>query len=138
MYQPTIQGGLAARMPKPKTIDLEQVRRMAACGCTDREIAFILGVSENLLRRKARQALDQGRAQLQKSLRRKQLEMARRGSVPMLIWLGKQYLGQRDRQDILQTQRTVEIVEQVVWPEDPQEASQNDPRQGSQDEAHVG
>jgi len=111
---------------------------MAACGCTDREIAFILGVSENLLRRKARQALDQGRAQLQKSLRRKQLEMARRGSVPMLIWLGKQYLGQRDRQDILQTQRTVEIVEQVVWPEDPQEASQNDPRQGSQDEAHVG
>jgi len=125
-------------MPKPKPIDLEQVRRMAACGCTDREIAFILGVSENLLRRKARQALDQGRAQLQKSLRRKQLEMARRGSVPMLIWLGKQYLGQRDRQDILQTQRTVEIVEQVVWPDD-QEA-QNDPRQGSQDapQAHVG
>jgi len=125
-------------MPKPKPIDLEQVRRMAACGCTDREIAYILGVSEALLRRKARQALDQGRAQLQKSLRRKQLEMARRGSVPMLIWLGKQYLGQRDRQDVLQTQRTVEIVEQVVWPEDKQEA--NDPRQGSQDapQAHVG
>jgi len=125
-------------MSKAKPIDLEQVRRMAACGCTDREIAFILGVSEAFLRRKARQALDQGRAQLQKSLRRKQLEMARRGSVPMLIWLGKQYLGQRDRQDVLQTQRTVEIVEQVVWPADPQEA-QNDPRQGCQDaQAHVG
>lgn len=30
------------------------------------------------------------------SLRRKQFEVAMSGSVPMLIWLGKQQLGQRD------------------------------------------
>ena len=30
------------------------------------------------------------------SLRRKQKEVAMNGSVPMLIWLGKQHLGQRD------------------------------------------
>jgi hypothetical protein len=31
------------------------------------------------------------------SLRRWQFKKAQDGSVPMLIWLGKQYLGQRDR-----------------------------------------
>lgn len=34
------------------------------------------------------------------SLRRKQFEKAMTGSVPMLIWLGKQYLGQKDNHTI--------------------------------------
>jgi hypothetical protein len=32
------------------------------------------------------------------SLRRKQMELAMKGNVTMLIWLGKQYLGQADKQ----------------------------------------
>jgi hypothetical protein len=32
-----------------------------------------------------------------KSLRRLQFDSARKGNVTMQIWLGKQYLGQRDR-----------------------------------------
>ena len=34
------------------------------------------------------------------SLRRKQMEVALSGNVSMLIWLGKQHLGQADKQDI--------------------------------------
>jgi hypothetical protein len=38
------------------------------------------------------------------SLRRQQFKMLREGSTAMAIWLGKQYLGQRDR--VEQTLRT--------------------------------
>lgn len=103
-------------MPRRKEIDPKQVERMAACGCTDSEIAYIMQVSEAHLRRHYRAALDQGRANLRRRLRRKQIELARKGSVPMLIWLGKQYLGQSDRQTIQQAQR-VEVVEEVVFPD---------------------
>lgn len=34
------------------------------------------------------------------SLRRKQFEVANGGSVPMLIWLGKQYLNQKDKSEV--------------------------------------
>ena len=33
------------------------------------------------------------------SLRRKQFEVANAGSIPMLIWLGKQQLGQADKSE---------------------------------------
>ena len=33
-------------------------------------------------------------------MRRKQFEVANNGSVPMLIWLGKQYLDQKDKQEV--------------------------------------
>jgi hypothetical protein len=38
----------------------------------------------------------EGRARLCQSLKRKQVELADAGNVTMLIWPGKQYLGQRD------------------------------------------
>lgn len=102
-------------MPRKRIdIDLKQVERLAEIGCTDQEIAHVLGVSEAHIQRRARDALDRGRANLRRSLRRKQLELARKGSVPMLIWLGKQYLGQRDRQDVSYTKEELKVVERIV------------------------
>lgn len=34
------------------------------------------------------------------SLKRKQYDVAMDGSVPLLIWLGKQYLGQKDNHEL--------------------------------------
>ena len=34
------------------------------------------------------------------SLRRKQFETALAGNVTMMVWLGKQYLGQKDKTEI--------------------------------------
>ena len=34
------------------------------------------------------------------ALKKKQFDMAMKGNVPMLIWLGKQYLGQMDKQEV--------------------------------------
>lgn len=42
-------------------------------------------------------AYKKGQAELHKSLRAKQIEMAMAGNVTMQIWLGKQMLGQRDK-----------------------------------------
>ena len=37
---------------------------------------------------------------MKSSLRRFQYTSAKSGSVPMQIWMGKQYLGQRDKNDV--------------------------------------
>ena len=42
---------------------------------------------------------ERGTAAFDLSIRRKQAEVAMAGNVTMLIWLGKQRLGQRDRFD---------------------------------------
>ena len=48
------------------------------------------------------------------SLRRMQFRSAENGNVPMQIWLGKQYLGQRDKQETEQTNTKQPITINVV------------------------
>jgi hypothetical protein len=91
-------GGIVARTPTP--IDKEQVRKLAALGCTIAEIASVIGVSRDTIERRCRSELRTGHEQGNASLRRKQFEIASAGNVTMLIWLGKQRLGQVDRQAI--------------------------------------
>lgn len=80
-----------------KDINPEQVHKLAAIGCTDKEIGEIVGCSHDTLTRRFRDELDAGRANGRASLRRKQWEIALGGNVTMLIWLGKQYLEQSDK-----------------------------------------
>ena len=45
-----------------------------------------------------KELIEHGRAEGKKSLRRKQMEVGlEKGDVRMLIWLGKQYLDQKDQ-----------------------------------------
>lgn len=83
-------------------ISLEKLESLCELGCTNKEIAAHFGVSERLveLRRAKddfRNAIDRGVSRANISLRRKQLELALAGDKTMLIWLGKQRLGQSDR-----------------------------------------
>lgn len=87
---------------KPKAqVDTELVRDYASIGCTIEEIAILCRVSEQTLynREDILNAIKDGRENLKQSLRRMQLESARKGNTTMLIWLGKQLLNQRDRLD---------------------------------------
>src|SRR5438045_3545653 len=79
-------------------IDLEMVERMAARACTHIEIAQVMKVSRTLLTRYKgfQDAYQRGFCMGNQSLRRKQYEVAMGGNVPMLVWLGKQRLGQKD------------------------------------------
>ncbi len=85
----------------PKVIDYALVERLASIQCTQEEIANILEVSTKTLQRDEefcliyKKGLDNGRM----SLRRYQWEAAKKGNTTMLVWLGKQYLGQREPRD---------------------------------------
>ncbi len=99
-------------MPRAKIdIDPEQVESMAAIGCTIDEMATILGCSGRTLQRRFVTPIERGRSRLNRSLRRKQAELALNGNVTMLIWLGKQYLGQRDKAEQTIREEVVTIEE---------------------------
>lgn len=84
-----------------KEIDGEQVRKLAALHCSVEEIGDILGCGRDTIYRHHREDLDQGRAEGKMRLRTMQFKSAQHGSASMLIWLGKQILGQKDQQEIV-------------------------------------
>lgn len=89
--------------------DLRQVEELARIGCIEEDMAAVLGVSVDTLQRRKRDseefcgAIKRGQAATRNSLRRLQLKKALEGNVTMLIWLGKQLLGQSDRQALEHT-----------------------------------
>jgi hypothetical protein len=72
------------------------VFKLAAQGCRDTEIADWFGIDSNTLRYNFSVELIKGRETLKQSLRRKQIEVAMSGNPTMLIFLGKNLLGQSD------------------------------------------
>ena len=93
-----------------KQIDFKLLEELCKIQCTAEEIASVLGVSVDTIDRRLKEQEYQGFAdyykkfsdQGKKSLRRKQMEVALGGNVSMLIWLGKQLLGQSDKQEVRQ------------------------------------
>jgi hypothetical protein len=84
-------------MARPKKeIDEKQVIELAKINCTMGEMAAVLGCSVDTLERRFAEVIKEGREQGKMSLKRKQYEVAMSGNVSMLIWLGKNTLGQRD------------------------------------------
>lgn len=86
----------------PNVVELEQVTELAKIGCTMDELARVLGVADRTIRRwkadpKFLDALELGQATGRMTLRRMQWTEAQLGNATMLIWLGKQLLGQRDK-----------------------------------------
>ena len=82
---------------RPKIqLDERQIRELASIGCSMAEIACIVGVHVDTLRDNYSKSLDEGREHGKVSLRRAQWKAAIGGSVPMLIWLGRFYLGQKE------------------------------------------
>lgn len=85
-------------MGRPKIdIDPDMVLKFAQLGCTVKEIANHFGCTDDTIINRFSEELDKGRANLRMSLRQMQLKSASNGNVAMLIWLGKQMLGQLDR-----------------------------------------
>lgn len=84
-------------MARPiKELDEETIYKLAALGCSYSEIAKWFGVSKDTLTRRYQDIIKAGAAEIKMELKRLQLEVARKGNVTMLIWLGKQYLDQTD------------------------------------------
>jgi hypothetical protein len=88
--------------------DFEKLINMIRIQCTQNEICGIFGVTDKTLNEALRRRDQPGFSELYKkhqdegraSLRRAQWKAAQDGNPTMLVWLGKQMLGQRDKQEI--------------------------------------
>jgi hypothetical protein len=104
-----------ARPQKEATLTADQIERLASVGCTDDEIAALASIDQATLKRSFAPLLKSGRANMRDRLRTAQVRKAlghyyekvdKEGNIEiyttppdntMLIWLGKQYLGQSDK-----------------------------------------
>lgn len=95
---------MAKRGRPRKEIDYDLVYKLARIFCTQEEIASVLDIHVRTLQRNPefRHVFEKGKEEAKISLRRMQYKKAMDGNVTMLIWLGKQYLGQLDKQKITQ------------------------------------
>lgn len=81
---------------KKKPIDAKSVQELTRLGLKVVEISDVFGVERTTIHRRFATELTKGRGELHERLRRAQMKAAERGNAAMLIWLGKQYLGQSD------------------------------------------
>ena len=81
-------------------IDPILVEKMASWGCKTVEIADHFNCDPDTITGRFSAELTKGRADLKTSLRQWQLTAAKNGNPAMLIWLGKQMLGQHDKFEI--------------------------------------
>lgn len=83
-------------MAKKKIHDKELIKNLAAIMCTLEEISSVTGQTVNTLKTKFGKAIEEGRSEGKRSLRRAQFEKALGGDTRMLIFLGKNICGQTD------------------------------------------
>jgi len=114
------------RGPKPVKVDLEKLRGVAIPGATVEDMAREIGMEKRTLERcmkrdpEVRDAVENHWAKMRMSLRAWQFERAHKekdgrvSGATMLVWLGKQLLGQRDYHDSGQLGASVEQVAQAV------------------------
>ena len=111
-----------ARTGRPKVpIDEEQFKGLCRIQCTLTEIADWFKCSEDTIERWCKKQYKTTFAEAYKmhsvngkiSLRRTQFKMAEH-SVPMAIWLGKQYLGQKEVIEQTTDETSVEILNDIA------------------------
>jgi hypothetical protein len=101
---------------------MEVLENLFSIGCTDYEVAGVLGISTATLERRKREpafreVCERGPLKGNASLRRSQFQTATGGNPAMLIWLGKQRLGQLDRQRVdigVAPDRVVDFVGKIA------------------------
>ena len=87
-------------MSAKKEITIEkQIEKLSSFGLTNLEIGEVIGMDDSTLKRNYENFLTKGRGILKQRLKRKQIQVALSGNVSMLIWLGKQYLEQKDKME---------------------------------------
>ena len=98
--------------PKKYKIDTKEVVKLASYGCTNIEIGDFFGCSPDLIEKSYSEFLTKGRADAKIRLRQLQWKSAEKGNVSMLIFLGKNILGQQDRLEENQ------LEEPLTWSND--------------------
>ena len=86
---------------RPKKVLTAEIRKSVilglSLGCTVAEVSANTGVSVSVLYANFRNVIKTGLDAFKCNLKKSQAKRAFAGSDTMLIWLGKQYLGQKDK-----------------------------------------
>jgi hypothetical protein len=105
-----------AKTGRPKTkIDLDQAEKLGMLQCTYKECSAWLGIAESTLKshKEFSAAFKKGKEKGKLSLRRSQFKLAEK-NAGMAIWLGKNYLGQKDPdKDIIQQEDQDELFNKL-------------------------
>lgn len=105
-------------MARPRAdIDWKKVDKYLQAHCDGAGIAGLLGIDPETLYRACQrdhkigfsEYAAQKKGEGKELLKAKQFETAMSGNVSMQIWLGKQYLGQRDKSDVEQSGTSTQI-----------------------------
>ena len=108
------------RGPKPTVVDFKEFEKLCEMQCTQEEVAGWFNCSVDSLERwairehnvKFADLFHQKRKNGHKSLRRAQWETAVYDKVPsLLIWLGKQYLGQSDKHESSNNDKVTIVID---------------------------
>jgi hypothetical protein len=85
-------------MARPKlNIDPNQILKLAAMGCSNREIAAFVDCDESTIRDRFPAEVQKGRENGKTKLRRLMWQNAEKGNAVMQIWLSKNILGYVDK-----------------------------------------
>jgi hypothetical protein len=124
----TEKDGAMAEMGRPEIeIDWSTLDKLLFIQCNQVEICGIMNISPDTLLRRCREKhgvtfaeySEQKRQGGRMSLRRKQMDTALSGNVTMMIWLGKQYLGQKDKQETtIDTMKPIQLAYSVDQSDD--------------------
>ena len=96
LVEATYQGIEVGRGDNKKVIDPKEVEKLAALGMKISEMAEWFGVDDSTLNYNFKQEILKGKHNLNCSLRQAQIRLAISGNATMLIWLGRNILGQTD------------------------------------------
>ena len=102
-------GLMAQYRSKSTKIDPEVVRELAMIQCSAEEIAVLCNCSAFTIKKQFKDVIEHGKIHGHMSLKRQQYKKAMEGSVPMLIWLGKVWL--RQKEDEISTTHQAEVSE---------------------------
>jgi hypothetical protein len=96
LVEATYTGIEVGRGENKKVIDPKEVEKLAALGMKVSEMSEWFGVDDSTLNYNFKQNILKGKHNLNCSLRQAQIRLALSGNPTMLIFLGKNYLGQSD------------------------------------------
>ena len=108
-----------ADLVKSTNPESDKIQMLASFGCSIIEIAKYFQMDESTVRKKYREALETGRESLKVKLRQLQWDHAARGNTALLIWLGKQYLGQTDKQEVDHNHQMKDLLKEVGYEDNP-------------------
>lgn len=96
LKEATYLGIEVGRGENKKIINPREVEKLAAIGMKNSEIAEWFGIDDSTLNYNFKQEITKGKLNLIQSLRRAQISVALGGNPTLLIWLGRNLLGQSD------------------------------------------